>query len=124
MKNHIDPVISVCLGTPDVSVGEMVGAYTVFANKGIRVEPLFVTRIEDSYGNTIANFTPQMSEVLTEDASYKMLHMLKSVIDGTGGRVRFRYGIKAEMGGKTGTTQNNPTVGSWDLRLAWFPAAG
>ena len=108
LKNHIDPVISVCLGTPDVSVGEMVGAYTVFANKGIRVEPLFVTRIEDSYGNTIANFTPQMSEVLAEDASYKMLHMLKSVIDGgTGGRVRFRYGIKAEMGGKTGTTQNN-----------------
>ena len=108
LKNEIDPVISVCLGTPDVSVGEMVGAYTVFANKGIRVEPLYVTRIEDAYGNTIANFTPQMSEVLTEDASYKMLHMLKSVIDGgTGGRIRFRYGIKAPMGGKTGTTQNN-----------------
>ena len=108
LKNHIDTVISVCLGTPDESVSEMVGSYTVFANKGIRVEPLFVTRIEDSYGNTIANFTPQMSEVLTEDASYKMLHMLKSVIDGgTGGRVRFRYGIKAEMGGKTGTTQIN-----------------
>ena len=70
LKNHIDPVISVCLGTPDVSVGEMGGAYTVFANKGIRVEPLFVTRIEDSYGNTFANFTPQMSDVLTEDASY------------------------------------------------------
>lgn len=108
LKNEIDPVISVCLGTPDVSVGEMVGAYTVFANKGIRVEPLYVTRIEDAYGNTIANFTPQMSEVLTEDASYKMLHMLKSVIDGgTGGRIRFRYGLKAPMGGKTGTTQNN-----------------
>ena len=108
LKNHIDPVISVCLGTPDVSVGEMVGAYTVFANKGMRVEPLYVTRIVDSYGNTIADFTPQRTEVLTEDASYKMLHMLKSVIDGgTGGRVRFRYGIKAEMGGKTGTTQNN-----------------
>lgn len=108
LKNEIDPVISVCLGTPDVSVGEMVGAYTVFANKGIRVEPLYVTRIEDAYGNTIANFTPQMSEVLTEDAAYKMLHMLKSVIDGgTGGRIRFRYGIEAPMGGKTGTTQNN-----------------
>lgn len=108
LKNEIDPVISVCLGTPDVSVGEMVGAYTVFANKGIRVEPLYVTRIEDAYGNTIANFTPQMSEVLTEDAAYKMLHMLKSVIDGgTGGRIRFRYGLKAPMGGKTGTTQNN-----------------
>ena len=67
-----------------------------------------MTRIEDPYGNTIANFNSQMSEVLTEDASYKMLHMLKNVIDGgTGGRIRARYGIKAPMGGKTGTTQNN-----------------
>ena len=108
LKNEIDPVISVCLGTPDVSVGEMVGAYTVFANKGIHVEPLYVTRIEDSYGNTIANFAPQMSEVWTEEAACKMLHMLRSVIDGgTGGRVRGRYGIRAPMGGKTGTTQNN-----------------
>ncbi|MBO5225495.1 MAG: penicillin-binding protein [Parabacteroides sp.] len=108
LKNEMDPVISICLGTPDVSVGEMVSAYTTFSNKGIRVEPLYVTRIEDSYGNTIASFNPQMSEVLTEDASYKMLHMLKNVIDGgTGGRIRARYGIKAPMGGKTGTTQNN-----------------
>lgn len=108
LKNYIDPVISVCLGTPDVSVGEMVSAYTTFANKGIRVEPLYVTRIEDSYGNTIANFNSQMSEVLTEEASYKMLYMLRSVMDGgTGSRIRFRYGIKAPMGGKTGTTQNN-----------------
>ena len=108
LKNEMDPVISICLGTPDVSVGEMLSAYTTFANKGIRVEPLYVTRIEDMSGNTIANFNPQMSEVLTEDASYKMLHMLKNVIDGgTGGRVRSRYGIKAPMGGKTGTTQNN-----------------
>ena len=118
LKNHIDPVISVCLGTPDVSVGEMVGAYTVFANKGIRVEPLFVTRIEDSYGNTIANFTPQMSEVLTEDASYKMLHMLKSVIDGgTGGRVRFRYGTRRRWVVRPERPRITPTVGSWDLRL-------
>ena len=88
-------------------------AYSTFANKGIRVEPIYVTRIEDSYGNTIANFTPRMNEVLTEDASYKMLHMLKSVIDeGTGRRIRFRYHITAPMGGKTGTTQNNSD--------AWF----
>ncbi len=108
MKGQIDPVISVSLGTPDVSVGEMVSAYTTFANKGIRVEPMYVTRIEDQYGNTIANFSQQMSELLPEEASYKMLYMLRSVIDGgTGGRVRFRYGIKAPMGGKTGTTQNN-----------------
>ena len=108
LKNEMDPVVSICLGTPDVSVGEMVSGYTTFANKGIRVEPLYVTRIEDAYGNTIANFNSQMSEVLTEDASYKMLHMLKNVIDGgTGGRIRARYGITAPMGGKTGTTQNN-----------------
>lgn len=108
LKNYIDPVIAVSLGTPDVSVGEMVSAYTTFANKGIRTEPIYVTRIEDLYGNTIATFNSQMSEVLPEDASYKMLYMLRSVIDGgTGSRVRFRYGIKAPMGGKTGTTQNN-----------------
>lgn len=108
LKNYIDPVVAVCLGTPDVSVGEMVSGYTTFANKGIRTEPLYVTRIEDGYGNTLANFAPQMSEVLTEEATYKMLDMLRSVIDGgTGSRVRFRYGIKAPMGGKTGTTQNN-----------------
>jgi penicillin-binding protein 1A len=108
LKANIDPVVAVCLGTPDVSVSEMVSAYTVFPNKGIRVEPLFVTRIEDSFGNTIANFTPHFNEVLTEDASYKMLHMMRKVIDGgTGSRVRFRYGIKAPMGGKTGTSQNH-----------------
>ena len=94
-------------------IGEMVSAYSTFANQGIRVEPLYVTRIEDSYGNTIANFTTQVNEVLTEDASFKMLHMLRSVIDGgTGGRIRGRYHIKAPMGGKTGTTQNNSD--------AWF----
>lgn len=108
LKNYIDPVLSVCLGTPDVSVAEMVSAYTTFANKGIRVEPLYVTKIEDSYGNVLMDFSPQMSEVLNEETSYKMLHMLMSVIDGgTGGRIRFRYNIKAQMGGKTGTTQNN-----------------
>lgn len=108
MKGFIDPVVAVCLGTPDISVGEMVSGYSTFANKGIRVEPIYVTRIEDGYGNTLANLAPQMSEVLTEDATYKMLDMLRGVVDGgTGSRVRFRYGIKAPMGGKTGTTQNN-----------------
>ena len=91
----------------------MVSGYSTFANRGIRVEPLFVTRIEDSYGNTIANFTPQMKEILNESTTYKMLHMLRSVIDGgTGGRIRGRYKIQAPMGGKTGTTQNNSD--------AWF----
>lgn len=104
----LDPVVSICLGTPDISVSEMVSAFTTFSNGGIRTEPLFVTRIEDQYGNVLANFSPRMNEVLPEAATYKTLHMLKNVMDGgTGSRVRFKYGIQAEMGGKTGTTQRN-----------------
>jgi penicillin-binding protein 1A len=108
LKGQIDPVVSLALGTPDISVGELVGAYSVFANKGIRVEPMYVTRIEDSFGNTIANFNSQMRDVLTEEATYRMLQMLRSVMDGgTGSRIRYRYGLRGPMGGKTGTTQNH-----------------
>ncbi|MCH5329240.1 MAG: transglycosylase domain-containing protein, partial [Coprobacter sp.] len=108
IKNSIDPVISLCLGPADVSVEEMVTAYSAFSNKGIRVNPLYVTRIEDNFGNVIAEFAPQMNEVFSEAAYYKMLPMLRDVIDyGTGGRIRSRYGIRAPMGGKTGTTNNN-----------------
>lgn len=107
LNQEIDPVISLCLGPCSISVGEMVSAYTAFANKGIRVAPLFVTRIEDNEGNVIASFTPQMEEVISVTSAYKMLTMLRAVInEGTGGRVR-RYGITADMGGKTGTTNNN-----------------
>lgn len=103
----IDPVVSLCLGPCEISVGEMVSAYTAFANKGIRVAPLFVTRIEDSDGNVISTFAPQMEEVISASSTYKMLVMLRAVInEGTGGRVR-RYGITADMGGKTGTTNDN-----------------
>ena len=86
----------------------MVDAYTTFPNKGIRVEPLYVTRIEDNNGNVLATFMPKTHEVLSEQTSYKMIHMLRSVMDhGTGVRVRFKYGLRGPMGGKTGTTQNN-----------------
>ena len=108
----IDPVVSLCLGPCEISVGEMVSAYTAFANKGIRVAPLFVTRIEDSDGNVISTFAPQMEEVISASSTYKMLVMLRAVInEGTGGRVR-RYGITSDMGGKTGTTNDNSD--------AWF----
>ncbi len=108
IKGRIDPVVSLCLGPCDISVAEMVSGYSTFANRGIKVDPLYVTRIEDPHGNIIASFTPDVSEVLSESSSYKMLDMLRSVIDGgTGGRLRFRHGIKAPMGGKTGTTQRN-----------------
>ena len=108
IEGQLDPVISLCLGPCEISVKEMVDAYTTFPNKGVRVEPLYVTRIEDNNGNIIASFTPQMHEVISEETSYKMITMLRSVIDhGTGVRVRYRYGLQMPMGGKTGTTQNN-----------------
>lgn len=108
LKNPADPVVSLALGPNDASVMEMTGAYTAFANRGIRIEPVLVTRIEDSYGNAVSTFTPRMHEIFSESTSFKMLDMLKAVIDGgTGGRLRRVYNLKGEMGGKTGTTNNN-----------------
>lgn len=107
-NKDIVPALSLSLGSCEISVGEMVSAYTAFANRGIRVAPLFVTRIEDNEGNVLATFTPQMNEVISNSSAYKMLVMLRAVInEGTGGRVRGRYGITADMGGKTGTTNDN-----------------
>ncbi len=108
ITGRIDPVVSLALGPVDISVSEMVSAYTAFPSKGIRVEPLYVTRIEDSNGNIIGNFTPTMHEIFSEQTAYKMVYMLRSVIDGgTGGRIRRNYGLTMPMGGKTGTTDNN-----------------
>jgi len=108
IQGQLDPVLSLCLGPCEVSVEEMVDAYTTFANKGIRTEPLYVTHIEDNKGNVIGTFTPRTHEIISETTAYKMIYMLREVLDhGTGVRVRFKYGIKAPMGGKTGTTNNN-----------------
>ena len=108
IEGQLDPVVSLCLGPCEVSVKEMVDAYTTFPNKGIRVEPLYVTRIEDNNGNILATFIPQTYEIISETTSYKMIYMLQNVMDhGTGVRARFRYGLKAPMGGKTGTSQNH-----------------
>ena len=108
IEGQLDPVVSLCLGPCEVSVKEMVDAYTTFPNKGIRVEPLYVTRIEDNNGNVLATFTPKTYEIISETTSYKMIYMLRNVMDhGTGVRARFRYGLKSPMGGKTGTSQNH-----------------
>ena len=108
IRGQIDPVASLALGPVDVSVSEMVNAYTAFPSKGIRSEPLYVTHIEDANGNIIGNFAPKMHEIFSERTAYKMIYMLRSVIDdGTGGRVRRVYGLNMPMGGKTGTTDNN-----------------
>lgn len=108
LNKDIQPTVSLCLGPCEISVGEMVSAYTAFANRGIRTAPLFVTRIEDNEGNVVATFTPKMDEVISESSAYKMVVMLRAVInEGTGNRVRRLYGITADMGGKTGTTNRN-----------------
>ena len=108
IEGPLEPVVSLCLGPCEVSVQEMVDAYTTFPNKGIRVEPMYVTRIEDNNGNVLATFVPKTHEIINETTSYKMIYMLQNVMDhGTGVRARFRYGLKAPMGGKTGTSQNH-----------------
>ena len=108
IEGPLEPVVSLCLGPCEVSVQEMVDAYTTFPNKGIRVEPMYVTRIEDNNGNVLATFVPKTHEIINETTSYKMIYMLRTVMDhGTGVRARFRYGLKAPMGGKTGTSQNH-----------------
>lgn len=108
IKGFLDPVVAICLGSSEVTVAEMVDAYTVFPNKGIRTEPIYVTHIEDNYGNIIAEFTPITNEVLNEESTNKMLYMLQSVInEGTGVRVRYKYKFTAPAGGKTGTTNDN-----------------
>ncbi len=109
ITNKIDPVISLCLGPCEVSVKEMVGAYSAFANRGMRVDPVFVTSIADANGNTLAEFTAKHTEVISEKAYFKILSILLNVVDGgTGNRLRRPpYNITAQMGGKTGTTNSN-----------------
>lgn len=109
ITNHLDPVVSLCLGPCDVSVREMVTAYTAFTNKGLRVDPIYVTKITDNNGNVISEFTPQYTEVMSQEAYFKMVNILQNVINsGTGSRLRRApYNITAVMGGKTGTTNYN-----------------
>lgn len=107
------PSMVLCLGPNEVSVCEMVSAYTTFANHGIHCYPMFVSKIEDSDGNVVATFQPRMNEVISEESSYKMIEMLRAVMNGgTGSRMRYKYKIECDMGGKTGTTNRNAD--------AWF----
>lgn len=108
ITSKIDPVPSIFLGASEVSVKEMVSAFSVYANKGVYNSPMMVTKIEDKYGNLLATFYPESREVITENTAYLMASLLKAVVDeGTGRRLRFRYSLKNPIGGKTGTTQNH-----------------
>ncbi len=109
----IYPSIVLCLGPYEATVGEMVSAYTTFANHGIHCAPMFVTKIEDNEGNVLASFQPRVNEVISEESANKMLIMLQGVVDGgTGSRMRYKYNVKCPMGAKTGTTNRNSD--------AWF----
>jgi penicillin-binding protein 1A len=106
--SKIDAVPAICLGTPEISVYEMVGAQSSFANKGTYIEPTCITRIEDKNGKIIASFTPKTREVLSEEKAYVMLQLMKGVVQyGTGVRLRYKYGLTVPIAGKTGTTQNH-----------------
>ena len=110
---EIHPSMALCLGPCEITVGEMVSAYTAFVNHGIRAAHQFVTKIEDNEGNIVAQFQPRMNEVISEESAHKMIYMLKAVVDGgTGSRLRFKYNLKGDLAGKTGTTNNNSD--------AWF----
>lgn len=108
ITGFIDPVPSVFLGTAEISVKEMVAAYSIFANKGVYNSPLMVSRIEDKYGNVLENFRPESREVITENTAYLMCNLLEGVVTGgTGVRLRYKYKLMNPMGGKTGTTQEH-----------------
>lgn len=108
INSFIDPVPSVFLGTAEISVKEMVAAYSIFANKGVYNTPLPVYRIEDKYGNVLEEFRPESREVITENTAYLMSNLLEGVVTGgTGVRLRYKYKLMNPMGGKTGTTQEH-----------------
>ena len=108
ITSFIDPVPSVFLGTAEITVKEMVAAYSIFANKGVYNSPLPVYRIEDKYGNVLQEFRPESREVITENTAYLMCNLLEGVVTGgTGVRLRYKYKLMTPMGGKTGTTQKH-----------------
>lgn len=108
LTGHIHESPAMSLGTPEVTVSEMVSGYATFVNKGVRVAPILVTHIEDQAGNVVASFSPRMTEVLPQSAADKMLYMLQNVVSGgTAGRLRSRHGLTMPLGGKTGTTNSN-----------------
>ncbi|GHT39381.1 penicillin-binding protein 1A [Bacteroidia bacterium] len=108
LSEPITPVPALCLGVCDATIEQMVSAYSAFDNGGIRIDPVYVTRIEDRNGNVLSQFAAQSHEIINERASYQMLSMLQSVMDGgTGSGMRNRQGVYVPMGGKTGTTQSN-----------------
>ena len=113
VNSEIEAVPSICVGIPQVLLSEMVGAYCTYSNKGVYTRPVYITRIEDKDGNELASFLPIQEEAISEQTAALMIELLRGVVDGgTGSRLRYKYNLTAEIGGKTGTTNNNSD--------AWF----
>lgn len=107
VTSYIPAVPAIALGTPDISLAEMTGAMNTFADKGVFIKPVYVTKIEDKNGNVLQRFVPEKKEAMSEITAYKMIKLLEGVVEsGTGIRLRYRYGFRNPIAGKTGTTQN------------------
>lgn len=107
-NRDIFPTLAQSLGSAEISVAELASAYTAFVNRGIRVAPLLVSRIEDGDGNVLAEFRPRVNEVISEEGAFRMLEMLQAVVNqGTAGRLHYKYGLEGDIAGKTGTTNRN-----------------
>ncbi len=108
IKSHLEPVYSLCVGSCDLPPFEMVAAYNTFPSRGVQIDPIFVTRIEDADGNVLANFTTRKTEAISENTAYLMVNLMEGVVrEGTAGRLRGKYGLVGELAGKTGTTNDN-----------------
>ncbi len=106
--SYLAPYPSLVLGTSEVTLYEMTGAYATYANKGIYTKPIFVTRIEDKTGNVISNFLPEKTEAISEQTAYLMINLMEGVVNsGTAVRLRYQYKFTNPIAGKTGTTQNH-----------------
>ena len=104
---YLDPVNPLCVGAADISVYEMVAAYNTFPSKGVYASPIFVTRIEDNLGNVLGEFTNRKKEAISDYTAYLMANLMQGVVNsGTGVRLRAKYGLKGEIAGKTGTTND------------------
>ncbi|MEO6843992.1 MAG: transglycosylase domain-containing protein [Ginsengibacter sp.] len=108
IKSDIPIVPSIALGSADLQLIEMLRAYTMFPNRGFNTEPIYLSKIEDRNGNVLQSFEPEVKQVISESDAYTMYRMMQGVVDyGTGGAMRWKYGINSPMGAKTGTTNEN-----------------
>ena len=108
IQSHIDEVPALCVGPADITLWEMVAAYNTFPSRGVYVAPLYVTRIEDSQGNVISEFSGKKKEAIGEGTAYLMVNLMEGVVQGgTASRLRYRYNLMGEIAGKTGTTNDN-----------------